>query len=310
MTTADLTPAELDAYEERAAIFQFETGMTKEAAEEAALKAVLATRPPAQATRQGIEALAYLTAHGLPIKDFYKPGADADKANYSTAEPIEPGRRYKVFIRGRFLCLDIDRNHKDGKDGIAELYAHLETIGEPRELLPACLKDIDRGSFPFFTETPSGGLHLWFKYAGPYVTGTLAPDVELKNLQVSAGWKEHNGKPAPYILHGDIEAAPVLPAFILAKITPPKAASAPPYRPPWQEKKEYGRASWALIVTWTDQDGRGGAGRNNRAYSLALHAKSHDWPQADTLAALQNEPSIEGLPFREIQTAVKSAYRE
>jgi hypothetical protein len=50
--------------------------------------------------------------------------------------------------------------------------------------------------------------------------------VELKNLQVSAGWKE--GK--PYILRGNIEDAPLLPAFILENITPP-SVEVPSYRP-------------------------------------------------------------------------------
>lgn len=154
---------------------------------------ISAAPQPRLETRQGIEALQYLSAHGLPIKEFYQPGADADAATYSAAVPITQGKRYKVYIRGRFLVLDIDRNHHNGGDGLAALYKHLESIGKPRALLPAFMQNIDQGQFPFYTQTPSGGLHLYFKYTGPYVTGSLAPDVELKNLQVSAGWKE--GKP-------------------------------------------------------------------------------------------------------------------
>jgi hypothetical protein len=255
-------------------------------------------------TRQGLEALQYLTAHGLPIKDFYRPGADAEAATYSVETPPEQGKRYKVYIRGRFLVLDIDRNHQNGGDGLVSLYRHLESIGKPRALLPAFMRDIEQGRFPFYTQTPSGGLHLYFKYAGRYVTGHLAPDVELKNLQVSMGWKE--GK--SYILHGSIEDAPLLPAFILEKITPPKVES-PSYRPSWQEKKAWDRPSWSLIVEWTDHDNRAGAGRNNRAYSLALHAASHEWSKEDTLAALQAEPSMDGLPATEIRSAVDSAYK-
>lgn len=265
---------------------------------------ISAAPQPRLETRQGIEALQYLSAHGLPIKEFYQPGADADAATYSAAVPITQGKRYKVYIRGRFLVLDIDRNHHNGGDGLAALYKHLESIGKPRALLPAFMQNIDQGQFPFYTQTPSGGLHLYFKYTGPYVTGSLAPDVELKNLQVSAGWKE--GK--PYILHGNIEDAPLLPAFILEKIIPPKTEG-PSYRPSSQEKKKSGCPSWALIVEWTDKDNRAGAGRNNRAYSLALHAASHDWSRENTFAALQAEPSIGGLPASEIKSAVDSAYK-
>jgi hypothetical protein len=261
-------------------------------------------------TRQGLDALHYLSAHGLALKDFYTPGADADAANYSTAQTFTEGRRYKLYIRGRFLVLDIDRNHKDGEDGLANLYRHLESIGKPRALLPAYMQDIDKGLFPFYTATPSGGMHLFFRYNGPYIVGSLAPAVDLKNLQVSAGWKvsSQTGKPAPYVLHGEIENAPLLPAFILEKITPPQAEP-PAYRPSWEEKKVYGRPTWELVKEWTDKDNRGGGGRNNLAYSLALHAANHGWPQADTLTALENEPSIDGLPFSEIRSAVNSAYK-
>jgi hypothetical protein len=259
---------------------------------------------PSLETRQGIEALEYLTIHGMPIKEFYKPGADADAATYSAAAPTEQGKRYKVYIRGRFLVLDIDRNHQNGGDGLENLYRHLESIGKPRALLPAFMRDIDQGRFPFYTQTPSGGLHLYFRYNGRYVTGSLAPDVEVKNLQVSAGWKA--GK--PYILHGEIENAPLVPAFMLENIMPPKTEH-PGYRPSWQEKKEWGRPSWALLVAWTDRDNQAGMGRNNRAYSLAVHAACHNWNKEDTLAALQGEPSIGGLPLSEITSAVDSAYK-
>jgi hypothetical protein len=100
-----------------------------------------------------------------------------------------------------------------------------------------------------------------------------------------------------------------VPAFIWAKITPPKT-EAPHYRPSWQEKKTRGRPAWGLIVEWTDKDNRAGAGRNNRAYSLALHAASHDWNKEDTLTALQSEPSIGDLPVSEIKSAVDSAYKK
>jgi hypothetical protein len=254
--------------------------------------------------REGIEALQYLTGNGLPIKDFFKSGADADATTYSTKTPIEPGKWYKVFIRGRFLCLDIDRNHKDGEDGIANLYRQLERIGKPRALLPDYMRDIERGSFPFFTQTPNGGLHLFFKYTGNYITDSFTTAVECKNLQISAGWKDGT----PYVLHGDIEAAPPLPLFIRAAIQPPQKKP-PEYRPYRQEKKEWGRPSWNKIIEWTDKDGRGSGGRNEYAYSLALHAASHDWPENETLDALRGEPYLDGLPEKELKTAVQSAYK-
>lgn len=258
---------------------------------------------PSMAHYEGLEALQYLTTHSIPLKDFYKPGADANANTYSTATPIEQGKRYKAYIRGRFLCLDIDRGHKSGVDGVANLYNLFESMEKPRHLLPPYLRDIDRGNFPFYTKTPNGGYHLFFKYCGPYVTGMLAEGVEVKNLQVSAGWKDRK----PYILYGELEKAPYVPAFIIDAIIPPQT-HIKEYRPYTPEKKEWGRPSWALITEWTDKDGRAGAGRNNRAYSLACHAATHKWSQAETLAALQSDSSIDGLPQKEIQSAVNSAY--
>jgi hypothetical protein len=340
-----LTSAEKDLLEERAGVLEYEAGYSRGEAEKAALRQILDARfsssasieghqsaqearraslcpseatlhgeAPNKAVFSGIEALRYFTAHSVPVKPFYTPGADADARTYSAETPLEAGKRYKVYIRGRFLVLDIDRNHKDGGDGVKNLYKHLESIGKPRPLLPAFMQDLENGVFPFYMETPHGGLHLYFRYTGPYVVGSLAPDVELKNLQVSAGYKlfpGSGGQLKPYILHGNIEDAPLLPAFILEKIFPPAAAQ-PVYKPSWQEKKDFShsRPSWALIVEWTDKDSfKAGAGRNNRAYSLALHAANHGWDKQDALEALQHEPSIGDLPQREITSAVNSAYR-
>jgi hypothetical protein len=95
--------------------------------------------------RQGLAALEYLNARGPLIKEFYTPGA----ATYSVATPTEQGKRYKVYIRGRFLVLDIDRNHHNGGDGLAALYKHLESIACRRgtkaaALIREAVKDIIR----------------------------------------------------------------------------------------------------------------------------------------------------------------------
>ena len=263
-------------------------------------------RPPIP-RYEGIEAIQYLTTNGVPIKDFYKPGADADVKTYSTATPIEQGKRYKAFIRGRFLCLDLDRGHKDGGDGVANLYSRFERLGKPRALLPPYLKDIDGGSFPFYTKTPSGGYHLFFKYPGLYVTGTLAKGVEIKTLQVSVGWKD--GK--PYVLHGHMSAAPLLYDFIEKRLPKPRSPAEPHFTPLGKNKEKFeGATAWGKIVEWTDADGKGSAGRNEWAYSAALHAKTHNWNQSDTLGALQRESRIEGLPETEIISAVNSAWRK
>jgi hypothetical protein len=178
MTPGTLTEAERDIYEERAGVLEFEGGLSRDEAEQAAFQQVLAVRSPSgnapvrppearsaslcpnpatlpreapnRPVLSGIEALRYFTAHGVPVKPFYTPGADADAGTYSTETPLEAGKRYKVYIRGRFLVLDIDRNHKDGGDGVINLYRHLASIGKPRPLLPAYMQDLENGVFPFY----------------------------------------------------------------------------------------------------------------------------------------------------------------
>jgi hypothetical protein len=108
-----------------------------------------------------------------------------------------------------------------------------------------------------------------------------------------------------YVLHGSLDKAPDLYGFIVDKLPRPEKEPRK-YIP---IRKEQWETSWDKICEFTDTDGRAGAGRNNRAFSLACHAKTHGWNEADALNALQHEPSISGLPVTEIISAVKSAYR-
>jgi hypothetical protein len=271
-----------------------------------------ATESPSMPRYEGIVALRYFTARGVPIKDFYAKSADSDKTTYSTQTPIEQNKRYKVCLLGRFLCLDIDRKLKDieseGKrgDGLHNFYAWLEHIGKSRGLLPAYLRDIE--NYPCYTETPSNGLHLFFKYIGAPVHSALCPHVEIKTTQLSAGYKDDK----PYVFNGDIANAPPLPPFIQTRLSQtPAETKTPKFKPLLlqQECKHYGKPTWDKIIEWTDTDGRGTAGRNEYAFSLALHAARHQWTKNETLDALRGEPGIIGLSEREIITAVESAYR-
>jgi hypothetical protein len=204
-----------------------------------------------------------------------------------------------------FLCLDIDV--KDGKNGIKDFYALLESWGKPRDKLPAALRELP-GTFPCYVTTPSGGIHLYFKYRGPATGNLLSKHYESIEIKYGSRTITVPGSRKPkgeYILHGSLDAAPELYGFIADKL--PRPEKEPRRYIPI--RKEFKQTSWEQILEFTDTDGRAGAGRNNRAYSLALHAKTHGWNEEDTLDALQNEPSISGLPVTEIITAVKSAYR-
>jgi hypothetical protein len=262
-----------------------------------------------------LEAMQHTVTHGIGIKHWYDRSLDNDAANYSLDPTLwRYGERYKAFIRRRFFVLDIDRKPADiaadpeHGDGLRNFEAFLTRIGKPPALRPQALRNIAAGSFPCYVTTPSNGLHLYFKYAGPPVKGILATHVEIKTWTITAPGSFKDGK--PYRLHGSMSDAPPLYSFgfILDAFPKPKEAPVKQFRP-LQEKKDWGLPSREQLVKWTDADGRGTAGRNEWTYSFALHAKSHRWDKTNTLEALENEPRISGLPEQEIISAVESAYR-
>jgi hypothetical protein len=206
-----------------------------------------------------------------------------------------------------FLCLDIDI--KDGKDGLRDFYTLLESWGKPRDKLPAALRELPE-SFPCYVATPSGGVHLYFKHRGPDTGKLLSKNYESIEVKYGARTITIPGSRKPggeYVLHGILEATPELYGFIDDNL--PRPEKEPKRYIPMRKEPRQWDTTWDKICEFTDQDNKAGAGRNNRAYSLAVHAKTHGWNETDTLDALQNEPSISGLPATEIITAVRSAYR-
>jgi hypothetical protein len=289
-------------------------------------KHVIAPDGPPMPRYEGTEALTYMTGRGISLIGAYDSGAtiaggaeraaafttdmniiDALRAGTDSRAKVKITRFYFLPQAAGLLCLDID--HKNGKDGIQDFYAWAERAGKPRHLLPRFLQDLP-ANFPCYVQSPSRGLHLYFSYSGGKVQkrplSQDTPGVEIKHgepgLTSPGSYKNGN----PYILHGDIENSPPLPAFILAAIEPPKPRAAA-YIPKQPEKKDWGKPSWEKIRDWTEADGAG-AGRNDRAFNLARHARNHGYTEAETLAAMRGDPSLDGLPEKEIETAIHSAF--
>ena len=296
-----------------------------------------APESPPKARYSGIEALKYMADYGISLIGAYgNSGAmicrarvegDYDAAFTNDMAEIKAliaglgdsagrakGSKIELFrfIPGLygFLCLDIDRGHADGIDGLKELYTFFDSIGKTRENLPPVLRYLPE-SFPCYVTTPSGGFHLYFKYTGPKSWGLFAGvrGVEIKHMKpglTAPGSRKPSGE---YTLYGELENAPLLPAFIKNRLTLPKEERPAGYIGPGREKKKYGAASWEKIREWVDADSAGGfAGRNARAFAFAVKARTHGWEKTDTLRALRGEPSVEGLPETEYITVVNSAY--
>jgi len=166
---------------------------------------------------RGKDAVKQALAAGIKIKPFFAKSPDNDPDAY-TSDPRQitvmwndGQRRFKAFIRGRFLVLDVDR--KPGKpDGRGAFYKMF-----PRETLPAEFQNLPE-SFPCYTRTPSGGFHLYFKYEGPELKlRELVPGVEIKERQITCpGSRRDDG--GEYVLYGEPDKAPPLPGFIVGAV--------------------------------------------------------------------------------------------
>jgi len=326
-----LSENEREYFHEKSGMFISDSYSVDEA-DAAALDMIWRNRPPRDTAsyrkeRKGTEALEYITGKGIALIGVYASGATITKgeawaaaftSDMNIINALRAGtdsrtrekitRFYFIPRVAGLLCLDIDR--KNGKDGIKEFYTWAEKQGKPRHLLPGYLHNIP-DSFPCYARTPSNGFHLYFKYNGDKPQkrqlSQETPAVEIKfrapGLTSPGSYKDSK----PYILFGELENAPPLPAFIIKVIEPPKR-KAPAYVPHTDNKKQYGKPSWGKIKEWTQKDGSG-SGRNDMAFNLARHARNHGYTEAETITALKNEPSLEGLPEKEVMTAAASAYK-
>jgi hypothetical protein len=215
LITEALNPDDRERFTERAAIMEYDGGLSRADAKAQALREILAWKYPApeKPACRGSAAIKKTLAVGIPLKNFYAKSKDNDPAAYTSDLEIIAGlwkqgvRRFKAFVRGRFLAVDIDR--KPGKpDGLATFYKLF-----PRETMPEALRDIPE-SFPYYVTTPSGGFHLYFKYDGPELKlRELAAAIEIKEWQITAPGSEK--ETGPYVLHGEIADAPPLYGVIL-----------------------------------------------------------------------------------------------
>jgi hypothetical protein len=254
----------------------------------------------------GTKALTACIETGVPLKPFFDKSPDSKPESYSLDLPLQEGGRYKAFLRGKFLALDIDR-HEGKPDGVSEFYKLCERLGKTRRTLPNCLCRIDEPvsddtEHPAYTTTPTDGLHLFFAWDGTPCKKELCPSVEIKTQSITAPGSYKDG--LPYRLHGDLRNAPPLPAFLRSAVLPERKVYTPRKRQAFT-----GAADWARIVEWTQQDARGAEGRNATAYSLAFKARHHGWGEAETLTALLSEPLLGSLPDTERRTACASAFK-
>ena len=209
---------------------------------------------------------------------------------------------------GGFICLDLDRGHGSGGDGVKEL---LDLLEQAAFVIPDNLKDLDGGSFPCYVKTPSGGIHLYYK-APPltnYRHTNLSKCVELfqfGNL-ITAPGSFKNG--TPYTLHGSLESAPLFPGIIAKLIQKPETPAPLKARFSYEKPEGYkAPPSLELIAQWAERDGKAN-GKNRLCYEIALRAARPDYGYDSSQVEdfLRNYPGTAG--HDQIRDAVKSAYK-
>lgn len=225
---------------------------------------------------------------------------------------IDHGIERFIFIpkEAGFLCFDLDRNHNDGADGVNNFYSWLKDNG--LEQIPL-FKNLDGGSFPTYTTTASGGLHLYFKCTGELKTfATIAPGVEIKynGLNITAGGSVKNGK--AYSLHGELNKAPIIPAPLLLKLSKVLSKDlskeqAKTTARPYQAKEKRGFTSDQLL-DFARQDSRGG--NHDIILQMAGRLKRAGFSEADTIAIIEATPEHQGRKDKQDTiTCIKSVYR-
>jgi hypothetical protein len=317
-----LTPDEQEQFSERAAIMEYDGGLSREEAEAQAATAIISRNCPApvepiekpQSVYQGSAAIKHAVAAGIGVKEFFAKSKDNDPDAYTTdlkkiAALWNKGeRRFKAFLRDRFLAIDIDR--KPGKpDGLEAFYRIF-----PRETLPAELQNLP-DSFPCYTQTPSGGFHLYFKYEGPEVKlRELATGIEIKEWQITApGSRRGNGE---YILHGELNDAPPLYGLILDAIEETKRekeqakeeCSKPRIKAAADRPVRYEKPRITLDDLANEAASAYG-GHHDRQVSFAGRACRCKFSEAETLAYVKSRPDIFG-GGADTESTILSVFRD
>jgi hypothetical protein len=282
----------------------------------------------------GLDTIQAFASYGFPLMGCYPSGAayrsgedyrngftkDANRIQdlwTGKGDPWGHGRGSGIRLfrfepgQGGFLCMDLDRNHKDGADGIQELLGVFRTNGL---VLPSMFKSLEAGSFPCYTLTPSGGLHLYFRYKGirRYVHQFLAPAVEVfhfGNLLTAPGSiKEGKGG---YTLMGSLDDAPLFPGILERLLKMPATHESKPPKPVFsflQAPPPKDQPSMEALAQWATQDGEGG-GRNALCHAIAKRAARPEYrfTRSEVVAFLNEYPATAG--HDQIETTVDSAFR-
>lgn len=210
-------------------------------------------------------------------------------------------RRFQLhpFDNG-LICLDIDR--KNGKDG-------LQCLCDLGVTLPDYMRD-GVANHPAYTTTPSGGYHLFFRISTTvkYKSEDVGAGLEVVHynhlITAPGSWKDGR----TYVFCGDITKAPPFP-FALKRFLTPWEVAKPAARP--MPLPTNTTLSLDDIVRIIDHQGQFSpeASRNRYCFEVARYARKTGIDSGTVACYLSNRFQGEDFTTREINGAVKSAYR-
>lgn len=283
--------------------------------------------PPPQARPAGtLEAYLQRKIKLIPSKDkkplikYVQDGAKLIEDAHDLQQWQARGVTEYGFIPSRhnLLVIDLDRgaHHANQTDGIQNFIELVNNAGLS-ERQKRIFADFP-SNFPCYTETQSGGLHLYFKAS--YITPEIArrfdknalnaKNIELKyNEKVTAAGSVYNGK--PYTLHGTLEAIPEMTFTLLEAMTkePPKPAKKF-YR---NFETQGGGAKWnARPETIIEKANALYSGYSNHDFiyrtAVLFHNAGMDKATAERYI-MQTPQHMERTDKADTQTAINSIYR-
>lgn len=239
--------------------------------------------------------------------DRYTKSAEQATAAISTESElkaaIDNGVKLFAFLPSEkdYLCFDIDSGHENGIDGLQVFADYFRQKGIAYDFF---------NSGATYTETPSGGRHLYFKDwtdTTKYLTEPF-DNVEVrargnKKTLTAAGSVRGN---TPYRLHGLLKDAPNLPNMLVKHITPAPRIQAETKRQPYAPRKQGGYAL-SKLIDFVLQD-NAGRGRNDTAYSVGFRI-GNQYDLESVIADCRGRAVFADFPESELRTAIKSGMK-
>lgn len=203
-----------------------------------------------------------------------------------------------AFIPEKYGLVVLDIDIKHGINGLLNLdhYITDKEISFPYDLY----------DMPFYTQTPSGGFHFYFKYSGsPLLNTAICKGVEIKhtNLLTAPGSKNKMGK---YIAYGNFSNISLIPYTLIRDKVKKKYFYRKPCRQCFQGKKNIPLNT--IFKTICRQYGHPLHGnRNIFCFQFAVYAKKKGYSILQTRHYLDN---LIGKDFKkEIISTTNSAYK-